>query len=797
MTWNLHGKGIKHLSSLLAGLEKPPDVLFLQELGDVKGLAEGAHRDDLFDIAGELYVGYVANPRHSWRCSAIIIACSLEFSLLHVHVVDVGIHLAGSMLKHRWHLSTLHFPHAHRSDAVDVWRNACAAMHELLHDVHAQDCVIIGHDLNQDAHAAVDEFAGMLHYRQLLARTGLELSPPQGDTWIARGSSSAIDFYMYHLPRIEVSFYKREDLRTALPSDHNPIGMRLQVHGASRRKVRRQRSTLCGKWAIDAMSFLQELDSHSHWDQDLLTRAARVKGVSVRPASLKYRDPPHILELIALRKRQVEPQARQALMQEIHQQRQQAQQDHKLALLERAKLGDHRAISHLRASAAGGFTEGSYIHRAGGLTQAPQDLHAFYARKFTSLEEPLTSAHWQAAEEYHLRVPAPTPIDLDEVTRALDKCNSGVSAGLDGITYEGLKGLLRLDPQECLVRYMNDLLQGVKPIPASWRLGKIVFLPKVPRPSKPADLRPICLVPTLSRLFSKILMERLRPNAPEYHANQMACRPSVQVVDGILAAQSTMALIRTTTGNPAKVAKLDIKAAFDSISHHAVYRWLMACRPGWEAERIMHLCFDTRVVVSIGGESKELPMQQGIMQGSAFSADIFSRVVDWYLGGLLPRMDELEPQWNESVACLPHFLIYADDITVFATTEAALQAKVRLLVSTLEVIGLHVNPDKCRVLQDPGGTCPGLWLPRKALPLPGADTLLFLGVPLGHGVGASSIMTHLMRKSSNSFFAFKKILDAPRTPLTLKLPSFRCLHFLSLVLGCSSDLSGCSAPSQH
>ena len=160
------------------------------------------------------------------------------------------------------------------------------------------------------------------------------------------------------------------------------------------------------------------------------------------------------------------------------------------------------------------------------------------------------------------------------------------------------------------------------------------------------------------------------------------------------------------------------------------------------------------------------------MQGSAFSADIFSRVVDWYLGGLLPHMDLLEPQWDVSVSCLPHFLIYADDITVFATTEAALQSKVRLLVSTLEVIGLHVNPAKCRVLHDPGGTCPGLWLPRKALPLPGADTLLFLGVPLGHGVSASSIMTHLMRKSSNSFFAFKKILDGPQTPLTLKLRLF-------------------------
>ncbi|CAE7658861.1 unnamed protein product, partial [Symbiodinium necroappetens] len=251
----------------------------------------------------------------------------------------------------------------------------------------------------------------------------------------------------------------------------------------------------------------------------------------------------------------------------------------------------------------------------------------------------------------------------------------GVSAGLDGITYEGLKGLLKLDSKQRLVQYFNSLLTGDRPIPPSWKVGKIVFLPKVPRPSKPADLRPICLVPTLGRLYSKILMQRIRVAAPPYKANQMACRASVQVVDGILAAQSTMSLLRHITGSPAKVAKLDLLAAFDSLSHHAIYRWLMACQPCWEAEQLMHLCFGTQVQVGLAGESRILEMKQGIMQGSAFSADVFSRVVDWFLGDLLPAMSEVEPAWEEHVANLPHFLVYADDITVFATTEVALQAK--------------------------------------------------------------------------------------------------------------------------
>ena len=355
---------------------------------------------------------------------------------------------------------------------------------------------------------------------------------------------------------------------------------------------------------------------------------------------------------------------------------------------------------------------------------------------------------------------------------ALAKCNAGVSAGLDGITYEGLKGLLRMDSKQRLVQYFNALLTGDKPVPSSWKVGKIVFLPKVARPGKPADLRPICLVPTLSRLYSKILMQRVRMRAPPYKANQMACRSSVQVVDGILAAQSTMSLLRHITGAPAKVAKLDLRAAFDSLSHHAVYRWLMACQPCWEAERLMHLCFGTQVQVGLAGDSRVMEMQQGIMQGSAFSADVFSRVVDWFLGDLLPSMSEVEPAWEECVANLPHFLVYADDITVFATTEAALQTKVRMLVSTLAVLGLHINPAKCRVLHDPDGTCPGLWLPGKATPLQGEQSLLFLGVPLGHGMTAATIMTHLMRKASNSFFAFKKILDAASTSLSLKFKLF-------------------------
>ena len=116
---------------------------------------------------------------------------------------------------------------------------------------------------------------------------------------------------------------------------------------------------------------------------------------------------------------------------------------------------------------------------------------------------------------------------------------------------------------------------------------------------------------------------------------------------------------------------------------------------------------------------------------------------------------------------------YADDLIVFADSEVRLQAKIHLLVHALQRIGLQVNPSKCKVLNElGGGTCPGIWLPSSAIPLRGEDKLTFLGIPLGHGVGATTIMAHPLRKASNTFFAFKRLLDDAATPLHVRLALF-------------------------
>ena len=268
---------------------------------------------------------------------------------------------------------------------------------------------------------------------------------------------------------------------------------------------------------------------------------------------------------------------------------------------------------------------------------------------------------------------------------------------LDGTTYEGFRHLLLQDKQNRIPKYFSDIIRGVQPVPPSWKRGKIVLLPKVTRPSQPKDLRPICLTPVLGRIFSKVLMTRVHQVAPPYSGHHIGCRPGVQAADGIMAAQATLQLLKQTKGQ-AFVAKVDIKAAFDSLSQNAVLRWLRSCHPAIECHRLYELLSGTSVDLCLGGESRTIRLGRGLMQGTAYSANVFSRVMDFFLAPLHEEFDRLFAEWNQPPLGLPHFIIYADDIILFADSEASLQRKLQAVVDSLAPLGLEVNPEKSKVM---------------------------------------------------------------------------------------------------
>ena len=285
-------------------------------------------------------------------------------------------------------------------------------------------------------------------------------------------------------------------------------------------------------------------------------------------------------------------------------------------------------------------------------------------------------------------------------------------------------------------------------------------------------MRPISLTPCLGKVFSKILIHRLRAKFPPYGAGQHACRPGTQVIEAIACAMSSMKIYKQHTGTQLLVCKLDISQAFDTLSHQAIWRYLSDTEASAEAFALWTMCQNTKVRLQIGSHMWTQDLQRGVLQGTSFSADLFSRVLDYFCTGLLERWRAVQhPAFLKFH--LPHALLFADDILLFAATEKEMQMKLHSLQLTLESIGLRLNLTKCSVLDNEDGTTPGVWGRKSCTPLQGVSHLLYLGVPLSHKATPLGQLGVSLAKLSSAFFGLRRLFDHPDTPVQEKLLLFQ------------------------
>ena len=245
-------------------------------------------------------------------------------------------------------------------------------------------------------------------------------------------------------------------------------------------------------------------------------------------------------------------------------------------------------------------------------------------------------------------------ITESEVSDVLATCKAGKSCGDDGISYELLNVIMHSGLRVHLVDLFNAVLFQVHEIPPSWLLSHLTFLPKIAVPSLPKHLRPIVLSSTPCKLFTKILLMRLRPCFPPITANQLACMPGSQTLDGSACLQHIIHLSQEYR-LPLIAIKLDVSSAFDHLSHDAVASYLSLCGGRLEALILLKIITLSRVSLNMSGVSWQQKLFRGLLQGSSYSAEIFGRTLDHFLGFLNTRWSISENTWIQSTD--PHGLV--------------------------------------------------------------------------------------------------------------------------------------------
>ena len=675
-----------------------------------------------------------------------------------------------------------HLPHTQRTDCLDMWQKFQTELDEFLHARRLHDSLIICIDTNYELGAAeltadasaCDERCSLSNI--LIRSQGLEYWPPDDMTWQnTRGSETKIDYVLASQPNVAESYFRVvPDSDVLIGSDHKAVLLTQCLDPYSHTKPRRPDRHRSGKWkvnthkAVEACNSLAEKLDLGMGDLTMASLSQACSNCSFRDMSCRYKDPPRIRALIQERRRLSGSAARE-LGRHIVQQRAIAKQEWLTTLLDRGAAGDYKAISYFKRRQSSLVTQCNYLTRAGGRTKAVCDLKLFYKLKYTP---PDPRPKWLAIEDWRSSVGPIIKRHLftsEEIKGVLATCKHGKSSGADGISYEFLQILLQTDLGVHLVDYFNCILLGIAQVP---RIGlsrdsplSRKLLARYPRRTFVPLFFLLSPVRCLLNYFS-IASGRTSPLWSR--ANLVV---SLVTLEGSCALQQCVRL-SNEYGLPLVIAKLDIASAFDTLDHLAVSKFLKLLGPRREAEILLLIISYSTVLLGLADSSWAQDVDRGILQGSSYSAEVFARTVDFFLGELVQRWQQEESTWIymdlPDGGCLKLFnILFADDLVLLAVSFAQLQ---RLLVQVrdcLAAIGLQLALKKCQILAAP-------FVQKEEIRV--GDTVLeqveyfrFLGVLIGFKLSCQAVLNARLALATNSFWGHFKLLRRPIGSVRKKL----------------------------
>ena len=398
------------------------------------------------------------------------------------------------------------------------------------------------------------------------------------------------------------------DSSKVLGTDHEIISSSFHVRA---KRVHQRHSTKPRVWTGGCQGL-------SHVDQDTPMQLART-CTKPKPGHA-YKDPPEVKH--AARRARV--CKTQAAWKEVRKLRKQARRLWGQQRVLRATSGDWAAFRTCKPQADSAWVEGFAATQEGDPHQA---VHDHLTQVYTGTP-PLPNQGPPVGE-----VQGFTEEELD---RALEQMQPGKSVGSDGTSKELLLGICGLDGGKSLLLEFLTRVLTTQEIPEQWNVPLMILLPKLTQPLVPKDLRPISMSSAISKLFSRLLLNRcLTRLSLSTHAQ--CSGPGRQTSDYVFAIWRVLELEREWHRGLC-VAKLDISKAFDTVSKERVLGKLqqrLGDTPEMRCWRGL-LQQNYGILQSPWGVSR-VRMQQGIKQGSVESPHLFALIAELCLAETAER----------------------------------------------------------------------------------------------------------------------------------------------------------------
>ena len=228
-------------------------------------------------------------------------------------------------------------------------------------------------------------------------------------------------------------------------------------------------------------------------------------------------------------------------------------------------------------------------------------------------------------------------ISPEEIDTAVKKMGKRKAPGLDSVPSEVLSRVWEVDRDILHSLFNNCFVNEI--FPNQWKHAEIKILLKNPtkNPALIDSYRPIALLPTIGKIFERIILHRIQSiynEAGLAHVNQFGFRKGSSTEDALY---RTITLMKNTTKKYALCIFFDIKGAFDNLTWHSVYERLEKAKVSSKLLNIVKSYFENRkMTIKFGDRSVNATMQKGCPQGSIIGPMAWNWVMDKLLHNLTP-----------------------------------------------------------------------------------------------------------------------------------------------------------------
>ncbi|MGL5901241.1 MAG: reverse transcriptase domain-containing protein [Cetobacterium sp.] len=299
--------------------------------------------------------------------------------------------------------------------------------------------------------------------------------------------------------------------------------------------------------------------------------------------------------------------------------------------------------------------------------------------------------------------PADTDLPIDcniptreEIRKAIMQLRNGKAAGPDNIPAEALKADISTSVEMLYPLFKN--IWEEEQVPAEWKEGYLIKIPKKGDLSKCTNYRGITLLSVPGKVFNRVLLNRMKDQVDAQLRDQQAgFRKDRSCVDQI----ATLRIIVEQSlewNSPLYINFIDYEKAFDSVDRKILWKLLRHYGVPTKIVSIIKNSYEgLRCKVIHGGQSTEaFQVRTGVRQGCLLSPFLFLLAIDWI-------MTSSTAQRNHGIQWTPwkqlDDLDFADDLALLSHTQQQMQEKTNHVASTSAQIGLNIHKDKTKVLK--------------------------------------------------------------------------------------------------